>query len=50
MYGTTGGMRVDGDARVRVEVTLGERFGHMIETLFGLARRGHTDSKGIPNL
>jgi quercetin dioxygenase-like cupin family protein len=40
----------DRDARVRVEVTPGERFGHMIETLFGLARLGHTDSKGMPNL
>ena len=39
----------DRDARVRVEVTPGERFGHMIETLFGLARLGHTDSKGMPN-
>jgi quercetin dioxygenase-like cupin family protein len=38
------------DARVRVEVTPGERFGHMIETLFGLARLGHTDSKGMPSL
>jgi hypothetical protein len=35
---------------VRVEVTPGERFGHMIETLYGLARLGHTDSKGMPNL
>jgi hypothetical protein len=39
----------DRDARVRVEVTPGERFGHMIETLFGLARLGHTDPKGMPN-
>jgi len=39
----------DRNARVRVEVTPGERFGHMIETLFGLARLGHTDSKGMPN-
>lgn len=38
------------DARVRVEVTPGERFGHMIETLFGLARMGHTNSKGLPNM
>jgi len=30
----------DKDARVRVEVTPGERFAHMIETLFGLARLG----------
>jgi quercetin dioxygenase-like cupin family protein len=39
----------DRNARVRVEVTPGERSGHMIETLFGLARLGHTDSKGMPN-
>jgi quercetin dioxygenase-like cupin family protein len=39
----------DRDARARVEVTPGERFAHMIETLFGLARLGHTDSKGMPN-
>jgi quercetin dioxygenase-like cupin family protein len=38
------------DARVRVEVTPGERFMHMIETFFGLARLGHTDAKGMPNL
>jgi quercetin dioxygenase-like cupin family protein len=39
----------DRDARVRVEITPGERFGHMVETLFGLARLGHTDSHGLPN-
>lgn len=39
----------DQDARVRVEVTPGERFALMIETLFGLARLGHTDSKGMPD-
>jgi len=32
-----------------VAVTPGERFGHMIETLFGLARLGHTDSKDMPD-
>jgi quercetin dioxygenase-like cupin family protein len=37
------------DARVRVEVTPGERFVHMIETFFGLARLGHTDGKGMPS-
>jgi quercetin dioxygenase-like cupin family protein len=37
------------DARARVEVTPGERFAHMIETLFGLARLGHTDDKGRPH-
>jgi mannose-6-phosphate isomerase-like protein (cupin superfamily) len=37
------------DALVRVEVTPGERFVHMIETLFGLAREGHVDDKGMPS-
>jgi cupin domain len=31
----------DRDARVRVEITPGERFVHMIETFFGLAGRAH---------
>jgi quercetin dioxygenase-like cupin family protein len=39
----------DRDARVRVEITPGERFAHMIETFFGLARLGHTNSKGMPH-
>jgi quercetin dioxygenase-like cupin family protein len=39
----------DRDARVRVEVTPGERFAHMLETLFGLARLGHTNDRGMPN-
>lgn len=39
----------DRDALVRVEVTPGERFVHMIETLFGLARLGHTNNKGMPH-
>ena len=39
----------DRDARVRVEVTPGERFLFMIETFFGLARLGHTDAKGMPS-
>lgn len=39
----------DRDARVRIEVTPGERFLHMIETFFGLARLGQTDSHGIPS-
>lgn len=39
----------DRDALVRVEVTPGERFAHMIETLFGLARLGHTNAKGMPH-
>ncbi|HEY4823540.1 MAG TPA: cupin domain-containing protein [Solirubrobacteraceae bacterium] len=37
------------ESRVRVEVTPGERFGHMFETIFGLARLGHTNAKGMPN-
>jgi quercetin dioxygenase-like cupin family protein len=40
----------DRDARVRVEVTPGERFAHMIETFFGLARLGYTDAQGMPYL
>ena len=40
----------DKDARVRVEVTPGERFAHMVETLFGLARLGHTDASGMPDI
>jgi hypothetical protein len=32
-----------------VEVTPGERFAHMIETLFGLARLGHVNGKGMPD-
>jgi quercetin dioxygenase-like cupin family protein len=39
----------DRDARVRVEITPGERFVHMIETFFGLARLGHTDGRGMPS-
>jgi hypothetical protein len=34
---------------VLVEITPGERFAHMIETLFGLARLGHTNAKGMPH-
>ena len=37
------------DALVRVEVTPGERFMHLIETTFGLAREGHVNAKGMPN-
>lgn len=37
------------DALVRTEVTPGERFSHMIETLWGLARLGHTNQQGMPN-
>jgi quercetin dioxygenase-like cupin family protein len=39
----------DADAIVRVEVTPGERFAHLIETLFGLAREGHVNGKGMPD-
>ncbi len=39
----------DVDAIVHVEITPGERFGHMIETLFGLAREGHVNKRGMPN-
>jgi quercetin dioxygenase-like cupin family protein len=39
----------DRDARVRVEVTPGKRFLHMIETFFGLARLGYTDGNGMPS-
>ena len=38
------------DARVRVEITPGERFLQMIEIFFGLARLGYTDSRGMPRL
>ena len=40
----------DHDARVHVEITPGERFAHMIETFYGLARLRHTNRKGMPNL
>jgi quercetin dioxygenase-like cupin family protein len=40
----------DRDALARVEVTPGERFAHMVETLFGLARLGHVNAKGMPSL
>jgi len=38
----------DRDALARVEITPGERFAHLIETLWGLARVGYTDAKGMP--
>jgi quercetin dioxygenase-like cupin family protein len=37
------------NALVRLEITPGERFTHMIETMFGLARLGHTNDRGMPN-
>ena len=33
-----------------VEIIPGDRFGHMIETMFGLARLGYVNGKGMPNL
>ena len=39
----------DRNAIVRVEITPGERFAHMIETLFGLAREGHVNKRGMPD-
>ena len=39
----------DDDALVRVEVSPGTRFVHMIETLFGLAREGYVNGKGMPH-
>jgi mannose-6-phosphate isomerase-like protein (cupin superfamily) len=39
----------DRTAIVRVEVTPGERFVHLIETLFGLARGGHVNKRGMPH-
>jgi quercetin dioxygenase-like cupin family protein len=40
----------DMTAIVRGEITPGERFVHMLETLFGLAREGHVNKRGMPNL
>jgi quercetin dioxygenase-like cupin family protein len=37
------------EAVARVWVSDGTRFVHMIETLFGLARDGHTNAKGLPD-
>jgi quercetin dioxygenase-like cupin family protein len=39
----------EADAVVRVEFTPGERFVHMIETMFWLAREGHVNAKGMPS-
>lgn len=39
----------DVEAIVRVEITPGERFFHMIETLFGLGREGHLNGRGLPH-
>jgi hypothetical protein len=37
------------DAIARVEITPSERFVHLIETLFGLAREGHVNKRGMPH-
>ena len=39
----------DRDARVRAEIAPGARIVHMVETTWGLARLGHTDTKGVPH-
>ena len=36
-------------ARIRAEITPGGRIVHMVETMWGLARLGHTNSKGVPH-
>jgi quercetin dioxygenase-like cupin family protein len=41
--------QAEAEAVVRVEITPGERFMHMIETTFGLAREGHVNAKGMPS-
>jgi quercetin dioxygenase-like cupin family protein len=40
----------DRDAHVRVAIIPGERFAHMIETMFGLARLGHTNATAAGKL
>lgn len=39
----------DRTAIVRVEITPGERFAHLLETLLGLAREGHVNKRGMPH-
>ena len=39
----------DVDAIVHGEITPGERFLHVAETLFGLAREGHVNKRGMPH-
>jgi quercetin dioxygenase-like cupin family protein len=39
----------DEEAQVLVEVTPGDRFVELVGTMFGLAREGKTDAKGMPN-
>ena len=48
-YDTTGGTQATVTLGVQVEIIPGERFVHMIETFFGLARLGHTNRKGMPH-
>jgi quercetin dioxygenase-like cupin family protein len=38
------------ETRVLVEVTPGERFVRFMTTMFGLARDGHVDARGLPHL
>ena len=40
----------DEDARVMVEVNPGDRFVEMVGTMFGLARDGKVNERGIPHL
>jgi hypothetical protein len=39
----------DRDAQIRVELTPGGRMIHMLETMWGLARLGHTNDEGMPD-
>ena len=39
----------DRDGRIRAEITPGARIVHMVETVWGLARLGHTNSNGAPH-
>ena len=39
----------DRDARMRADITPGARIVHMVETMWGLARLGHTTSEGAPH-
>ena len=39
----------DCDALMRAEITPGARIVHLVETMWGLARLGHTNSQGTPH-
>ncbi len=39
----------EGRAVAELTAVPGERFVHMIETMFGLAREGHANAKGMPH-